>query len=55
LASLLDPYIPLIAYLLVWAGIFLLAFFLKVEKHGIIAKPYYLMLKTVHFNSWSSC
>ena len=52
MALLLDPYIPLIAYLLVWAGIFLLAFFLKVEKHGIIAKPYYLMLKTVHFNSW---
>jgi membrane-associated protease RseP (regulator of RpoE activity) len=52
LASLLDPYIPLIAYLLVWAGIFLLALFLKAEKHGIIAKPYYLMLKTVHFNSW---
>ena len=52
MALLLDPYIPLIAYLLVWAGIFLLAFFLKAEKHGIIAKPYYLMLKTVHFNSW---
>jgi len=52
LASLLDPYIPLIAYLVVWAGIFFLALFLKVEKHGIIAKPYYLMLKTVHFNSW---
>lgn len=52
MASLLDPYIPLIGYLLVWAGIILLAIFLKVEKRGIIAKPYYLMLKTVHFNSW---
>lgn len=52
MASLFDPYIPLIAYLLVWAGIFLLAIFLKAEKHGVIAKPYYLMLKTIHFNSW---
>ena len=52
MASLLDPYIPFIAYLLVWAGIVVLALVLKSEKHGIIAKPYYMMLKTVHFNSW---
>ena len=52
MSSPLDPYIPLIAYLLVWAGIFVLALVLKAEKHGIIAKPYYLMLKTVHFNTW---
>jgi hypothetical protein len=29
-----------------------LAVLLKADKHGIIAKPYYLMLKTVAFNSW---
>jgi len=48
----LDPYIPLIVYLLVWAGIFLLGMLVKADKHGIIVKPYYLMLKTAHFNSW---
>jgi membrane-associated protease RseP (regulator of RpoE activity) len=52
LTSLLDTYLPLIAYLLVWALIFLVGFALKAEKHGIIVKPYYLMLKTVVFNSW---
>lgn len=52
MASLLDPYIPFIAYLVIWLGIFVLAVFLKLEKRGIIAKPYYLMLKTARFNSW---
>ena len=52
LPSPLDPFIPLIVYLLVWVGAFLLGVFLKAEKHGILVKPYYLMLKTVHFNSW---
>ena len=50
--SLLDPYIPLLFYLAVWAVIYALAVLLKADKHGIIAKPYYLMLKTVVFNSW---
>jgi len=50
--SLLDPYIPLLFYLAVWAVIYALAVRLKADKHGIIAKPYYIMLKTVVFNSW---
>ena len=50
--SLLDPYIPLLFYLAVWAVIYALAVLLKADKHGIIAKPYYIMLKTVLFNSW---
>jgi membrane-associated protease RseP (regulator of RpoE activity) len=50
--SLLDPYIPLLFYLAVWVVIYALAVLLKTDKHGIIAKPYYLMLKTVVFNSW---
>jgi len=50
--SLLDPYIPLLFYLAVWAVIYALAVLLKADKHGIIAKPYYIMLKTVVFNSW---
>jgi membrane-associated protease RseP (regulator of RpoE activity) len=50
--SLLDPYIPLLFYLAVWALIYALAVLLKADKHGIIAKPYYIMLKTVVFNSW---
>ena len=50
--SLLDPYIPLLFYLAVWVAIYALAVLLKADKHGIIAKPYYLMLKTVVFNSW---
>jgi membrane-associated protease RseP (regulator of RpoE activity) len=50
--SLLDPYIPLLFYLAVWVVIYALAVLLKADKHGIIAKPYYLMLKTVLFNSW---
>ena len=52
MTSVLDTYLPLIAYLLVWALIFLVGFALKAEKHGIIVKPYYLMLKTAVFNSW---
>jgi len=50
--SLLDPYIPLLFYLAVWIAIYGLAVLLKADKHGIIAKPYYLMLKTVVFNGW---
>jgi membrane-associated protease RseP (regulator of RpoE activity) len=50
--SLLDPYIPLLEYLAVWVIIVLLAIALKADKHGIIAKPYYLMLKTGVFNGW---
>jgi membrane-associated protease RseP (regulator of RpoE activity) len=50
--SLLDPYIPLLFYLAVWVVIYALAVLLKADKHGIIAQPYYLMLKTVVFNSW---
>jgi membrane-associated protease RseP (regulator of RpoE activity) len=50
--SLLDPYIPLLFYLAVWAVIVALGLLLKADKHGIIAKPYYLMLKTGVFNSW---
>jgi membrane-associated protease RseP (regulator of RpoE activity) len=50
--SLLDPYIPLLFYLVVWVVIYALAMLLKADKHGIISKPYYLMLKTVVFNSW---
>ena len=50
--SLLDPYIPLLFYLAIWVVIYALAMLLKADKHGIIAKPYYLMLKTVVFNSW---
>ena len=50
--SLLDPYIPLLYYLAIWVVIYALAVLLKADKHGIIAKPYYLMLKTVVFNSW---
>lgn len=46
----LDPYIPLIEYLVVWFLVIGIAIALKSEKHGIIAKPYYLMLKTAAFN-----
>ena len=52
MSSLIDPYIPLLEYLAVWAVIVLLAIALKADKHGIIAKPYYVMLKTQVFNSW---
>jgi membrane-associated protease RseP (regulator of RpoE activity) len=52
LTSLLDSIIPLLEYLGVWALIFLLGVVLKADKHGIIVKPYYLMLKTGLFNSW---
>jgi membrane-associated protease RseP (regulator of RpoE activity) len=50
--SLLDPYIPILEYLGVWALIVILCVALKTYKRGIIAKPYYLMLKTGVFNSW---
>jgi membrane-associated protease RseP (regulator of RpoE activity) len=50
--SLLDPYILLLYYLAAWAIIVALGFLLKADKHGIIVKPYYFMLKTVVFNSW---
>lgn len=52
MSSVLDPYIPLLEYLTVWVAIFVVAVLLKADKHGIIAKPYYLMLKTVVFNAW---
>jgi membrane-associated protease RseP (regulator of RpoE activity) len=52
LSTILDPYIPLLAYLAIWVVIYALGVLLKADKHGIIAKPYYLMLKTVVFNSW---
>ncbi|OLD01226.1 hypothetical protein AUG19_05140 [archaeon 13_1_20CM_2_54_9] len=48
----LDPYLPILAYLAVWGVLVLLGYLLKAEKHGIILKPYYFMLKTVVFNSW---
>ena len=52
MSTILDPYIPLLEYLGVWLLIVLLAVLLKADKHGIIAKPYYLMLKTEAFNGW---
>jgi membrane-associated protease RseP (regulator of RpoE activity) len=52
LSSLLDPYIPLLEYLAVWVLIFVIGVLLKADKHGIIVKPYYLMLRTSVFNSW---
>jgi membrane-associated protease RseP (regulator of RpoE activity) len=52
LSSLLDPYIPLLYYLGIWAVILALGYLLKAEKHGILLKPYYFMLKTVAFNAW---
>jgi membrane-associated protease RseP (regulator of RpoE activity) len=51
LSSLLDPYIPLLEYLAVWLVIFAIGVLLKADKHGIIVKPYYLMLRTSAFNS----
>jgi len=50
--SLLDPYISLLFYLAIWGVIVALGLLLKLDKHGIIVKPYYVMLKTVVFNSW---
>jgi membrane-associated protease RseP (regulator of RpoE activity) len=50
LSTPFDPYIPLLEYLVVWFLIIGIAMLLKSDKHGIIAKPYYLMLKTVAFN-----
>src|SRR6059036_1262155 len=52
LSSLLDPYIPPLIYLGIWGIILLLGYLLKADKHGILLKPYYFMLKTVVFNSW---
>ena len=52
MSSLLDPYIPLLGYLGIWGIIVLLGYALKAEKHGLVFKPYYFMLKTVVFNSW---
>ena len=52
MSSLLDPYIPLLEYLAVWLAIFAIGVLLKADKHGIIVKPYYLMLRTSVFNSW---
>ena len=52
LSSLLDPYIPLLEYLGVWVVIVGIGLLVKADKHGIIVKPYYLMLRTSVFNSW---
>jgi membrane-associated protease RseP (regulator of RpoE activity) len=52
LSSLLDPYAPLLIYLGIWGLIILVGYLLKAEKHGLVVKPYYFMLKTVIFNSW---
>ncbi len=52
LSSLLDPYIPLLEYLGVWFVIVGIGLLVKADKHGIIVKPYYLMLRTSVFNSW---
>ncbi len=52
MSSLLDPYIPLLIYLGIWGIILLLGYVLKGEKHGLLIKPYYFMLKTVVFNGW---
>jgi membrane-associated protease RseP (regulator of RpoE activity) len=50
LSTPFDPYIPLLEYLVVWFVIVGIAMLLKSDKHGLVAKPYYLMLKTVAFN-----
>ncbi|HXL51238.1 MAG TPA: site-2 protease family protein [Candidatus Limnocylindrales bacterium] len=52
MSSLLDPYIPLLEYLGVWFVIVGIGLLVKADKHGIIVKPYYLMLRTSVFNSW---
>jgi len=46
----LDPYIPLLEYLGVWVVIVAIGLLVKADKHGIIVKPYYLMLRTSAFN-----
>jgi membrane-associated protease RseP (regulator of RpoE activity) len=51
LSSLLDPYIPLLEYLGVWFVIVGIGILVKADKHGIIVKPYYLMLRTSAFNN----
>src|SRR3989449_8726743 len=52
MSSLLDRYIPLLEYLGVWFVIVGVGVLLKADKHGVIVKPYYLMLRTSAFNSW---
>ena len=52
MSSPIDPYVPLLIYLGIWVAIFLVGVILKADKHGVIVKPYYLMLKTIVFNSW---
>ncbi len=52
MSSPLDPYVPLLGYLAVWIVIVVVGLLVKADKHGIIVKPYYLMLKTVAFNKW---
>ncbi len=42
----------MLTYLGIWAIIVLLGYALKADKHGLVFKPYYFMLKTVVFNSW---
>src|SRR6266704_1201063 len=44
--------IPLLEYLGVWFVIVGIGLLVKADKHGIIVKPYYLMLRTSVFNSW---
>ena len=51
LSSLLDPYIPLLEYLGVWVVIVGIGLLVKADEHGIIVKPYYLMLRTSAFNN----
>ncbi|HZY46953.1 MAG TPA: hypothetical protein VFE96_04075, partial [Candidatus Bathyarchaeia archaeon] len=52
MSSIIDPYVPLLLYLAVWVVIYGLGVMLKADKHGVITKPYYFMLKTMVFNSW---
>ncbi len=52
MASIIDPYIPLILYLAVWAVILLIGILVKADRFGVIMKPLYFMLKTEAFNSW---
>ncbi len=52
MSSVIDPYVSLLLYLTIWIIIYAIGVLLKADKHGIVAKPYYLMLKTAVFNSW---
>ncbi len=52
MSSLVDPYLPLLYYLGIWGVIVVIGYLVKAEKHGVLIKPYYFMLKTVVFNGW---